>query len=36
MDTIPIYLIKNGICEEAIASDINKGPVEKAKDKCKK
>jgi len=28
---IPIYLIKNGVCKRAIASDINKGPVEKAK-----
>ena len=28
---IPIYLIKNNICKRAIASDINKGPVEKAK-----
>lgn len=28
---IPIYLIKNKVCTEAIASDINKGPVEKAK-----
>lgn len=28
---IPIYLIKNNICSKTIASDINKGPVEKAK-----
>lgn len=28
---IPIYLIKQGVCNRAIASDINKGPVEKAK-----
>jgi tRNA (adenine22-N1)-methyltransferase len=28
---IPIYLVKKGICNKAIASDINKGPVEKAK-----
>lgn len=28
---IPIYLIKNEVCDRAIASDINKGPVEKAK-----
>lgn len=28
---IPIYLVKNGICNKTIASDINKGPVEKAK-----
>lgn len=28
---IPIYLIRNGVCKRAIASDINKGPVEKAK-----
>lgn len=27
---IPIYLIKKGICSSAVASDINKGPVEKA------
>lgn len=28
---LPIYLIKEKICRKAIASDINKGPVEKAK-----
>lgn len=28
---IPIYLLKNKVCTKAIASDINKGPVEKAK-----
>ncbi|WP_283736470.1 tRNA (adenine(22)-N(1))-methyltransferase [Clostridium perfringens] len=28
---IPIYLVKEGICKKAIASDINKGPIEKAK-----
>ena len=28
---IPIYLVKEGICKTAIASDINKGPIEKAK-----
>lgn len=28
---LPIYLIKNEICNIAIASDINKGPVSKAK-----
>lgn len=28
---IPIYLVKNSICRHAIASDINKGPLEKAK-----
>jgi tRNA (adenine22-N1)-methyltransferase len=33
---LPIYLIKNGICEEAIASDINKGPVERAVDNVKR
>jgi tRNA (adenine22-N1)-methyltransferase len=27
---IPIYLVKNSICNQVIASDINKGPVEKA------
>lgn len=28
---IPIYAVKNNLCNKAIASDINKGPVEKAK-----
>jgi Predicted SAM-dependent methyltransferase len=28
---IPMYLIKKVVCRKAIASDINKGPVEKAK-----
>lgn len=28
---IPIYLVKSGICEKAIATDINKGPLEKAR-----
>lgn len=28
---VPIYLVKNGISKTAIASDINRGPVEKAK-----
>ncbi|MGL5634600.1 MAG: tRNA (adenine(22)-N(1))-methyltransferase [Sarcina sp.] len=28
---IPIYLVQNGICQRAIASDINKGPINKAK-----
>lgn len=28
---IPIYLVKKGICTRAVASDINKGPMEKAK-----
>lgn len=27
---VPIYLVKNKICEGAIASDINKGPIKKA------
>ena len=27
---IPIYLVKNNVCSYAIASDINRGPVEKA------
>jgi tRNA (adenine22-N1)-methyltransferase len=27
---IPIFLVKKGICDSAIASDINKGPVQKA------
>jgi tRNA (adenine22-N1)-methyltransferase len=28
---VPIYLVKNDIIQSAIASDINRGPVEKAK-----
>lgn len=28
---LPIYLVKNNICEKAIASDINEGPVKRAK-----
>lgn len=28
---IPIYLLKKKVCAKAIASDINKGPLEKAK-----
>lgn len=28
---VPIFLVKQGVCEKAIASDINKGPIEKAK-----
>ncbi|ACO84558.1 tRNA (adenine(22)-N(1))-methyltransferase [Clostridium botulinum] len=28
---IPIYLIKNNICKSAIAGDINKGPLDRAK-----
>lgn len=28
---LPIYLVKNGICPSAVASDINKGPVERAR-----
>lgn len=28
---IPIYAVKNGLCERAIASDINKDPVKKSK-----
>ena len=27
---IPIFLVKNKVCQHAIASDINKGPVQKA------
>ncbi len=27
---VPIYLIENNICDNAIASDINKGPIERA------
>lgn len=33
---VPIFLIKNGVCSKAIASDINKGPVEKAKKNIKR
>lgn len=33
---LPIYLIKMGICKEAIASDINIGPVEKAEHNIKR
>ncbi|OPJ59444.1 tRNA (adenine(22)-N(1))-methyltransferase [Clostridium oryzae] len=33
---IPIYLIKNGICSKAIASDINQGPIEKARNNLKR
>lgn len=32
---IPIYLVKNNIVKSAIASDINKGPVDKAKKNVK-
>lgn len=28
---VPIFLVKQGVCEKAIASDINKGPIEKAR-----
>lgn len=28
---IPIYLVQKGVCERAVASDINKGPINKAK-----
>ena len=28
---LPIYLVKNGICPKAIASDINEGPINRAK-----
>jgi tRNA (adenine22-N1)-methyltransferase len=27
---IPIFLVKSGVCQSAIASDINRGPVQKA------
>ena len=27
---VPVYLIQNGICKNAIASDINKGPLQSA------
>lgn len=29
---IPIWLLQEGICETAVASDINKGPLDKAKE----
>lgn len=32
---IPIYLIKNNICKKVIASDINKGPLRRAKENIK-
>ncbi|SQC02730.1 putative SAM-dependent methyltransferase [Clostridium tetanomorphum] len=32
---LPIYLVKNGILNKVIASDINKGPIEKAKKNIK-
>ena len=28
---LPIYLVKNGICAEALACDINQGPIESAR-----
>ena len=28
---LPIYLVKQGICPSAIASDINEGPVKRAR-----
>lgn len=28
---LPIYLVKQGVCHKAIACDINKGPLQKAK-----
>ena len=33
---IPIYLVKKGVCKKAIASDINRGPIEKALKNVKK
>ena len=33
---IPVYLIKNSICDKVIATDINKGPLENAKSYIKK
>lgn len=32
---IPIYLIKNNMCNKVIASDINKGPLKKAEENIK-
>lgn len=29
---VPIFLVKNNICPEAVAMDINKGPLERAKE----
>ena len=33
---VPIHMIKNGLCEQAIASDINKGPLRKASDNIRR
>lgn len=33
---VPIDAVKKGICTKAIASDINKGPIEKARDNVKR
>lgn len=33
---VPIFAVKHGICESAVASDINLGPVERAKKKYSK
>lgn len=33
---VPIYMIENGMCEKAIASDINKGPLRKASDNIRR
>ena len=32
---IPIYLVESGICEKAIAMDVNKGPLQRAKEHIK-
>lgn len=32
---IPIYLVDSGICEKAIAMDVNKGPLQRAKEHIK-
>lgn len=33
---VPIYMVENGMCTRAIASDINKGPLRKASDNLRR
>ena len=33
---VPIYLIKNGLCKRAVASDINRGPLRRACENARK
>lgn len=33
---VPIYMIENGMCTRAVASDINRGPLRKASDNVKR